>query len=102
MPRDRPFRFYIFSFLTCVEPTISGRRPLESPAVHLLEYGAVTDRGTTRDVNEDSILAAPPVFVVADGVGGAVPQAAGVRARSAARLRGVPGRHPFAWFFGRV
>jgi PPM family protein phosphatase len=38
--------------------------------VHLLEYGAVTDRGTTRDVNEDSILAAPPVFVVADGVGG--------------------------------
>jgi len=38
--------------------------------VHLLDYGAETDRGTIRAVNEDSILALPPVFVVADGVGG--------------------------------
>lgn len=38
--------------------------------MHLLEYGAETDRGTTRALNEDSILALPPVFVVADGVGG--------------------------------
>ena len=38
--------------------------------MHLLDYGAQTDRGTNRAVNEDSILAAPPVFVVADGVGG--------------------------------
>lgn len=38
--------------------------------MHLIEYGAVTDRGPVRIVNEDSILAAPPVFVVADGVGG--------------------------------
>jgi PPM family protein phosphatase len=38
--------------------------------VHPLDYGAVTDRGTVRATNEDSILAAPPVFVVADGIGG--------------------------------
>lgn len=38
--------------------------------MHLLEYGAKTDAGTTRARNEDSILASPPVFVVADGVGG--------------------------------
>ncbi len=35
-----------------------------------LHYGATTDVGKVRTVNEDSYLAAPPVFVVADGMGG--------------------------------
>ena len=35
-----------------------------------LHYGAATDVGLVREVNEDSFLAAPPVFVVADGMGG--------------------------------
>jgi protein phosphatase len=35
-----------------------------------LHYGAATDVGRVREVNEDSYLAAPPVFVVADGMGG--------------------------------
>ena len=35
-----------------------------------LHYGAATDVGQVRDVNEDSYLAAPPLFVVADGMGG--------------------------------
>ena len=35
-----------------------------------LEHGAATDVGTVREVNEDAFLAAPPVFVVADGMGG--------------------------------
>jgi len=35
-----------------------------------LHFGATTDVGKVRTVNEDSYLAAPPVFVVADGMGG--------------------------------
>ena len=35
-----------------------------------LHYGAATDVGLVREVNEDSHLADPPVFVVADGMGG--------------------------------
>ena len=37
--------------------------------VHL-HSGAATDVGRVRKVNEDSYLASPPVFVVADGMGG--------------------------------
>lgn len=36
----------------------------------LLEWGAASDTGRLRDHNEDSVLAEPPVFVVADGMGG--------------------------------
>jgi protein phosphatase len=35
-----------------------------------LHYGVATDVGLVREVNEDSVLADPPVFVVADGMGG--------------------------------
>lgn len=35
-----------------------------------LEWGASTHIGHTREVNEDSLVAEPPVFVVADGMGG--------------------------------
>jgi PPM family protein phosphatase len=35
-----------------------------------VRYGAATDVGLVRTVNEDSLLASPPVFVVADGMGG--------------------------------
>lgn len=33
-------------------------------------WGAATDTGRVRSVNEDALLAAPPVFVVSDGMGG--------------------------------
>ena len=35
-----------------------------------LNWGAVTDTGLVRRHNEDSLLAEPPVFAVADGMGG--------------------------------
>jgi serine/threonine protein phosphatase PrpC len=35
-----------------------------------VEWGAVTDVGRARTVNEDAVLAEPSVFVVADGMGG--------------------------------
>jgi protein phosphatase len=35
-----------------------------------LRYAAATDVGLVREVNEDAQLAAPPVFLVADGMGG--------------------------------
>jgi len=33
-------------------------------------WGSATDRGLVRSVNEDALLAYPPVFLVADGMGG--------------------------------
>lgn len=33
-------------------------------------WGSATDRGSVRRLNEDSLLAYPPVFLVADGMGG--------------------------------
>ncbi|MGO1971940.1 MAG: PP2C family protein-serine/threonine phosphatase [Propionibacteriaceae bacterium] len=39
--------------------------------MHVLDFGAITHRGAVRTLNEDSILASAPVFVVADGIGGA-------------------------------
>ena len=35
-----------------------------------LQYGSRTDVGHKRNENEDSLLAASPVFLVADGMGG--------------------------------
>jgi serine/threonine protein phosphatase PrpC len=35
-----------------------------------LHHGSATDVGLVREVNEDAYLAEPPVFVVADGMGG--------------------------------
>lgn len=38
--------------------------------MYVLDHAALTHRGTVRELNEDSVLARPPVFLVADGIGG--------------------------------
>jgi serine/threonine protein phosphatase PrpC len=46
-------------------------RPGDYPAgVDILDYAAVTHPGMVKQVNEDSVLAESPVFVVADGISG--------------------------------
>lgn len=41
-----------------------------APGGVVLSVASVTDRGLVREANEDSLLAEPPVFLVADGMGG--------------------------------
>ncbi|WP_349898480.1 PP2C family protein-serine/threonine phosphatase [Parafrigoribacterium soli] len=48
------------------EVALPGRQPGEL----VLSWGAATDIGRRRDHNEDSFVARPPIFAVADGMGG--------------------------------
>jgi serine/threonine protein phosphatase PrpC len=41
------------------------------PSVPVAEHAALSDVGRARDANEDSFLERPPLFAVADGMGGA-------------------------------
>lgn len=38
--------------------------------MYVLDHAALTHQGTVRELNEDSVLDRPPVFLVADGIGG--------------------------------
>lgn len=53
----------------CGTVSIEEESELSRPDLHLA-WGAATDVGKVRRVNEDSFLAAPGLFVVADGMGG--------------------------------
>jgi protein phosphatase len=62
------------------------------PGEHIsLAWAAVTDVGRRRHANEDSLIVDPPIFAVADGMGG---HAAGDKASAAAvdRLSALAGR----------
>jgi serine/threonine protein phosphatase PrpC len=50
------------------------------PTQFAVAWGAATDRGRRRAANEDALLAMPPIFVVADGMGGHVAGAAAAQA----------------------
>lgn len=70
----------------------SGPRRLPLPSGRgavVLSWGVATDVGHRRQVNEDSLLSIPPIFAVADGMGG---HAAGDLASHAVvtRLAGAP------------
>ena len=43
---------------------------VSSPRISLAAFGSRTDVGYVRERNEDSLLVAPPLFVVCDGMGG--------------------------------
>lgn len=50
-------------------PARSHRTPARGNQANYI-YAALTNVGRTRDHNEDAVLAQPPLFVVADGLGG--------------------------------
>jgi PPM family protein phosphatase len=56
-------------------------------------WGSATDRGQVRSLNEDALLAYPPVFLVADGMGGhaAGDVASRLTVEEFSRLAGRPG-----------
>lgn len=43
---------------------------MTAPADFEVRFGSATSPGRVRDHNEDALLAVPPVFAVADGMGG--------------------------------
>src|SRR3954468_6616576 len=51
-------------------PTNEVLRP-DAAELGVIEHAALTDVGRKREGNEDSFLERPPLFVVADGMGGA-------------------------------
>jgi serine/threonine protein phosphatase PrpC len=54
-----------------VTVSVEVREEVSLPAGAVeFRYASHTDRGSVRRINEDSFFAAPPVFVVADGMGG--------------------------------
>ena len=58
----------------------------------VVEYAAATHTGLVRRSNEDSHLARPPLFVVADGMGGSRAGEVASAARGRRRSRGWPAR----------
>ena len=53
-------------------PASAGHRavPLGAAGELSLTWGAVTHTGRRRELNQDAVLTAYPLFIVADGMGG--------------------------------
>lgn len=56
----------------------------------LTSFGSRTDIGCLRDHNEDSLVVTPPLFAVADGMGGHAAGRSGVRDSRARAVRTCP------------
>src|SRR3954454_8457766 len=52
-------------------PPSNGNAGAREQAVAVAEHAALSDLGREREGNEDSFLERPPLFAVADGMGGA-------------------------------
>lgn len=50
--------------------TVDARGAGQERSPFIARWGTATDRGSVRRLNEDSLLATPPFFLVADGMGG--------------------------------
>lgn len=49
---------------------MAARPSAASRHTHAVTFGSRTDIGCLRDHNEDSLVVAPPLYAVADGMGG--------------------------------
>lgn len=76
--------------------TQDGQRPHNDRMLPPVSFGARTDIGGHRELNEDAVLATLPIFVVADGMGGhaAGEVAAGLAVDQLARLADLPEVRP--------
>lgn len=80
----------------CGHVEADPRRTDYSAPVDILDFAAVTHPGTLKSINEDSVLAKSPVFVVADGISGCHrgDRASGLLTDIFSRLADQPGLRP--------
>jgi PPM family protein phosphatase len=59
-----------FPYELVINQVLRDRHALGPTAVITVDWGARSDIGRVRTMNEDTLIASPPLFLVADGMGG--------------------------------